>query len=348
MPPYSLVPTEAVCPACTRTDGRVLYTVTSEQAAQHYVLREVHPQRNADLARVIERLWGGQTCRVVQCAACEFCFSDPYVAGDAEFYTLAYERTGYPVWKWEFEQTRTAIGRLLPTLGPAPALLEVGAGNGAFVRTVVPNLFARADVLCTEFSEYGAREIEGLGVACERVDVRTLGANVWGGRFAVVCLFQVLEHLDGLDDLFDQLTQLTTATGHVFIAVPNERRIEFDEQHGSLLDMPQNHVGRWTRESFAAISARHGWRLADHAVEPVSGIADLVGFATFRYMRRRQDPGSAANWVERQPRAVRRPLQALTAGIYGLSSLPAMAKIVRSSGLGGSQWAHLEKVSSVS
>jgi SAM-dependent methyltransferase len=341
--PYSLDPTEAVCPACTQADGRVLYAVSSEEAAQHYVLREADPERSAALVRVIERLWGGPTCRVVRCSACAFCFADPYVAGDAEFYTLAYERTGYPAWKWEFEQTRTVLRRLRPTLGSAPALLEVGAGNGAFIRGIVPDLFERADVLGTEFSEYGAREIERLGVACERVDVRSLDLDVWGGRFTVVCLFQVLEHLDRLDRLFEHLTALTTTNGHVFIAVPNDARIEFNEHHGGLLDMPPNHVGRWTRRSFEALVGRHGWRVVEHALEPVTVVADLVGLATFRYMRRRQSPGSVANWIERRPRRIRRPLQAIAAGVYGFASLRALAELARSPGLGSSQWVHLEK-----
>jgi SAM-dependent methyltransferase len=201
-------------------------------------------------------------------------------------------------------------------------------------------------VLATEFSDYGRRAIEALGVRCVAEDIRALPRDVPEAPFDVVCLFQVLEHLDGLDALFRQLNALTHPAAHLFIAVPNDARVEFNEHHGSLLDLPPNHVGRWTRAAFDALAERHGWRVVAHEVEPEGAMSQVKQLVTYRYMRRRQDARSLANRVERiQSAPVRKVLQGATAAVYGLAALPVALELVRANGLGDSQWVHLQRSS---
>ncbi|MEZ4703262.1 MAG: class I SAM-dependent methyltransferase [Rhodothermales bacterium] len=342
---YQLTPTPIECPACRGREGLLLYTVDAATAAQHYVLHEVHPERHRALEAHIATLWGQPACDLVRCARCGLVSADPYVAGDARFYDLAYERTGYPAWKWEFAQTRDALQRLRSegALGDF-TLLELGAGDGAFVRRIAPELIPPSHVLCTEYSPYGRDAIERLGVACRMQDVRALPLDEFAGRFDVICLFQVLEHLDRLDALFERFGQLSTPAGQVFIAVPNDARVTFNETHGSLLDMPPNHIGRWTRPAFEAIAGRHGWRVEAHAVEPERRRAQVARYITYRYMRKRQDSGAWANRIERiRPAPLRRGAQAAAAALYALGAWRQIAALVQTPGLGDSQWVHLRK-----
>src|SRR5512137_2893098 len=151
---------DGVCPACGESGGRTLYEVASAEAAQHYVLAEAEPERHRALEGHIRTLWGGSRCRVLACPVCGLCRADPLVAGDHHFYTLAYQRSHYPADKWEYRQTRRALAAL-PV--PPRSLLEIGAGDGAFLRSVVPSRFRPADVLATDFSDYGQRAITALG-----------------------------------------------------------------------------------------------------------------------------------------------------------------------------------------
>ena len=338
---YALDPVAAACPACHAERAERLYRVSATQAAQHYVLRESDPDRHRALRDHVASLWGGEACDVLRCRACGFGFADPYQAGDARFYALAYERTGYPTDKWEYRRTLEAMDRA--DLPEGFALLEIGAGDGAFLSRVAPARTRPGRMLATEFSDYGREAIEALGVRCLARDVRDLGRDAQA-PFDVICLFQVLEHLDGLDALFAHLGELAAPGGHLFVAVPNADRIAFNETHGSLLDMPPNHVGRWTRAAFDAIAARHAWRLEAHEVEPQHALADVRQLVTYRYMRRRQDAGSVANRVERiRSAALRRGLQAVTAAAYGLAAAPAALALARGDGLGDSQWVHLRR-----
>ena len=338
---YALAPVAAACPACHAERAERLYRVDAAQAAQHYILREIHPARHRALRDHIATLWGGQACDVLRCRTCGFAFSRPFVAGDKQFYALAYERTGYPADKWEYRRTLEAIDRA--DLPDDFRLLEVGAGDGAFLRRVAPARTRADRVVATEFSDYGREAVEALGIRCLARDVRELAADAHA-PFDVICLFQVLEHLDGLDDLFGHLGKLAAPDGHLFAAVPNADRIAFNETHGSLLDMPPNHVGRWTRAAFEAVAARHAWRVAAHEVEPQHRFAGVRQLVMYRYMRRRQDAGSAANRVERVPSPpVRRVLRVVAAAAYGLAAAPAALALARADGLGDSQWVHLRR-----
>jgi hypothetical protein len=347
MEKYELERVHVACPVCRSLDGLRLYSVNSNQASQHFVLREAAPDRHRLLREHIEALWGQTTCDVVRCAGCGFCFADPFVAGDARFYGLAYERSGYPQWKWEYQRTRDALLELNGRKRLDHArLLEVGAGNGAFIKQVTPDLIRKDQVLCTEFSEFGRNAIAQLGVKCISQDVRELSASGSDGRFDFICMFQVLEHLDRLDDLFVHLSSLATDSAHLFVAVPNGERIEFNELNGALLDLPPNHVGRWNRQSFEVMAQRHRWQVVEHEVQREGPRAKAQRFAFYRYGYKSQSPDSLANRIEKIPRkSLRRPLQALAVGWYLLGGLSPLISLLCNPELGESQWAHLVKPS---
>ncbi len=337
---YHLTSVAAVCPVCAVQSGRLLWRATAAEAAQHFVLRERQPQRFEKLAAHIEALWGQPSCDVIRCDGCGFCYSHPYVAGDEAFYTLAYDRTGYPKWKWEFQTTYDALRAMQRD---DLNLLEVGAGNGAFVsRVAADDIVPRQNIYCTEYSEYGRNQIGQLGIQCAAIDVRALDVNEFGRRFDVVCMFQVLEHLDRLDELFTQLRQITKDDGTVFLAVPNEHRVEFNELHGALLEMPPNHIGRWTQKSFEAIAARHGFELVEYQRERAKRAEVFRQFTDYRFLRQSQLSGS---WANRAQGLKNRYLRVLAMQLVKAVSRLASLGFYFHDGLkeGGAQWVRLQK-----
>src|SRR5208337_399944 len=156
---------------------------------------------------------------------------------------------GYPKWKWEFQETYEAIKKLAKS---DLKLMEIGAGDGAFIRRIAEEILPKENIFCTEFSRYGRHRIEYFGVKCSAEDVRCLSDSnsEYEDAFDIVCMFQVLEHMDRLELLFKKLNLLMKSGGNLFISVPNQRLIEFNENNGALLDMPPNHVGRWNIRCF--------------------------------------------------------------------------------------------------
>jgi len=331
---------QASCPVCGNERGLArLWQASSEEAAQHFVLKEKNQERHQALKAQIEILWRKDTCDIVQCDECGFCFSHPYVSGDAKFYDLAFHGSGYPSWKWEFQLT---YDELKNNPAPTDPLLEIGAGNGAFVSRIADNVMPRDRILCTEFSVTGAEAIQKLGVKCLQKDVRQLNDEEFRGAFQTVCMFQVLEHMDDLHILFSKLNWLLKDGGSLFIAVPNEKRIAFNEAHGALMDMPPNHVGRWTQPAFDKILRKYGFTLRQHRVEPISLVASARGFALYRYLRSSQRRNSIANVVERiNSRPLRAAMRIAGLGVHVLAAAPVFFKMSRDCGY--SQWVHAVK-----
>lgn len=338
---------ESPCPVCGEPEGRVLYRRTAEQAAQHFVLREKEPDRHLALVAAIRRLWGGNEVALVECAECQFVHAEPHVGGDEEFYTLAYDRTHYPRDKWEFTKSVEAITsdpRLAAIGRENLRVLEVGAGEGNFLRQLIAAGLRPENLTATDYSEYGRAEIGKLGVRAYGKHVRDLTPADLPGPAHVICLFQVLEHLDDARGLFARFAELGTEDVVVLAGVPAPRRMAFNEQHGSLLDMPPNHIGRWTPRALEKLAERTGWRLDEVAIEPEGAGAKLAQFAKFGYLRAMQECGSMANRVERMDGgAVQTLARAGLAAAYTARRLPAALKLASDTSLGNVMWMRLSR-----
>jgi len=332
-------PKRIPCPVCFSDQAQRLWGTTSGQAAQHFVLREKSLERHLELRLHIESLWGQATCDILRCDTCGFCFSSPYIAGDEQFYSLAYDRCRYPVWKWEFQLTYDALRTVCR---PDMKLLEIGAGHGAFLAKIADTLLPRENLFGTEFSITGRSRLETLGVKCFSQDVRRLSGTDFEQSFDCVCLFQVLEHMDGLDVLFEKLNGLMKNGGSLFIAVPNPRIIEFNESHGALLDMPPAHIGRWNRECFERIGKRHGFQIVDFRTEKPGFMAMAKVYAQYRFLRKSQRNGSFENRIQTiQKPILKKVMQLIGVALTSLFAIPNIARL--NNDLGSSLWVHLKK-----
>jgi SAM-dependent methyltransferase len=328
---------EPKCPVCSSIRLITLHKFSSEEAAQHFVRREGDSDRHHDLVAHIEELWGGGWCAVRHCEYCEFSFSDPYVAGDMRFYNLAYESVGYPMEKWEYTRT---VGDLASAKFHADRVLEVGSGYGFFLDKIADVYVAKSGITALEFDDRAVCTLRNKGYATSQNDIRT--TEVEAGVDAVF-MFQVLEHMDNLDSLFDQVSSLLCDGGLLFVAVPNPKRISFNEQNGSLVDMPPNHIGRWSEPAFKTIGQRHGFRLDQYEVEPFSLKKFVMQDINCSYLRRSQIKGTVANW-SRSIRSERYGLlRRAVAAMYAPRRLNVWRRAAKAGDLGGSAWAKFSK-----
>lgn len=328
------------CPACgAACRDAALRHFSADEAAQHFVLREEFPQAHAELVPHIRALWGGEHCALQACAACGLQFAWPFVAGDGRFYNLAYPYSDYPPQRWEFLQT---VDALAATPLPPGRLLEIGAGFGHFLRQVSPRFVAPGQVLAIEYNDTARAKLQGMGFEAHGVDIRAPQFAAHRGQVAALCLFQVLEHMDGLDALLARLNELLVPGGRVFIAVPHIARIMHNESHGSLLDMPPNHISRWTETAFRAFAARAGWTLTDFRVEPQRWRDFVKQDLVYSHMRRAQVSGSLANRIRGRRRT---KLRVALEGLAALAAVPArLPGWVQAAGqpLGDSVWVQLQ------
>jgi SAM-dependent methyltransferase len=215
--------------------------------------------------------------------------------------------------------------------------------NGAFIRKIAKEVLPKENIFCTEFSEYGRDQIESFGVKCVAKDIRELSDLEFENFADVICLFQVLEHMDRLDVLLEKLNWLLKPGGSIFIAVPNQNMIEFNELNGALLDMPPNHIGRWNKECFKTIGSRHNLHLADYQVEDTALASMAMQFINYRFLRNSQKSESFSNKLFRVELGtyIDRTAQALGVAVNAVMAMPALLSLIEDKpNLGNSQWVH--------
>jgi SAM-dependent methyltransferase len=338
----SAVARDARCPACLGSKLTSVLTVTASRAAQHFILKEGDPERNQRLAAGIRSLWGGEECQILSCGTCGFGFSWPFVAGDSEFYNLVYRDAHYPRMKWEYQRTLEALrGRDLRNC----AALEIGAGGGFFLDLLTSDLLPNTSVTAIEYSDAARNVLQGKGYACSATNIHSADFDNCGRSFNFIFAFQVIEHMDHLEATFRRLNFLLAPDGAIFIAVPNEVRTNYQEASGSVLDMPPNHIGRWTKEAFDAIAARAGLRVVEATIEPFDPTQFLLEDISFSHIQRAQDPSSLASRLRSLPRGkFRRLAEGVFAVLCAPSRLPKLRQAFRNrSNMGGSLWVQMER-----
>lgn len=284
------------CPICTNTTCEVLWSETSDVAARVFVSPAEDPLRYKKLVSYLNRLWNKESIQLVSCNNCSFIFSDPFKAGDKTFYDMAYVRTHYPKWRWEYG---IAINKINNTRIKSPKILEIGAGDGAFIQSLIDqNLTTGKNINAIEFSDYGKEKIKDLGVRCISEDIREVNDSELFSKFDYIVMFQVLEHLSNLDALFKALDRRLTKHGFFIASVPNNHMIEFMETNDATLDMPPNHVGRWNEKAFNSLANRVGWELYSHYYEPFSFHKFYFQFAVYRFLKQSQSLHRLENIVK--------------------------------------------------
>ena len=272
-------PVPPPCPICNSAEGHKIALYSAGQAAQAFAPRRLDPGRHGALSHKLCGLWQNTHCTLWRCDNCDFVYSDPFVSGDEAFYRMAFPEVSYPSRKWEFDRTREALGSMKFV---DPMLLEVGAGNGAFLKKLIEDGWPPDHLQACEFSASGRVAIARLSVNCVEADWRSIDRH---GAFDVVCMFQVLEHLDDYEGMFAVLNRIVRPGGHLFVATPNGEWIASNEKRKLLLDMPPNHVSRWSPRAFGALADRFGWHLQACELEPASRIPTAMRVLTDRFVR---------------------------------------------------------------
>ena len=317
------------CPICAEESVTVLHRFSAKQAAEHFVPIRRDKQRHLWLVGNIEKLWHGSECRVVQCNDCKFCFPVPYVAGDAEFYEIAYGVPSYPLHRWEYDRALEFL-KSLDASHPV-RILELGAGVGEFTKRIlrIPGV-SPGQVVATDYSPHSIDALRALGVDARRLGVADLASSPGDSKsFDVILAFQSIEHMSDIAEVISGLKQLLKPKGVIILSVPQGPAIEFNERYLKCFDMPPNHVGRWYRESFEALSTRTGIEVVAHEIEPMRLIPILSEVMVLRIRGvAAASPTSLAGRAQAiENRRLRRLLSAALGSVMLLPLLPSLRRL---------------------
>jgi SAM-dependent methyltransferase len=207
-------------------------------------------------------------------------FHPPALAGEADFYEQLHSINAkvpdadheYRNWSEDFEY---AFERIVP----GESLLDVGCGNGAFLRRAAD----KADVLGIDGSSFAQRHCQRLGL-----DVRlgTLAdhADEFVGRFDTVTGFQILEHIYDVRSFLNNIVKVVRPGGRVVLAVPNNEPFVRRFDPYTPLNCPPHHIGLWNRVSLEAMAGHFGLVPTEHRYCEVSGRWSVEAYLRARLM----------------------------------------------------------------
>lgn len=322
------------CPVCKAVEYTILHVVSSEESVKHILNKT--DERFITLQNHVKSLWNGDQCTIAECNKCGLVYASPFIAGDAKYYNLIYnDNSTYKEWKFEYEKT---YNELLKTTGKNFKLLEIGAGTGEFVKKVSESLISKDNIHCTEYSDFGKHEIEKLGIKCYSLDIRDTEFINKNNKYDIICMFQVLEHLDNLDDFFIKLNAISSNQAHLFIGVPNNVQRKIYEDGGMILDMPPVHLSRWNLESMNFIANKYNWSVYKHNAQPQSFLTNIKNFIRNYYRKKLV----VSNKIELNNQYVRRLSKMFIFPYIFLRRFYMIPKLY-SKNLGVSQWFYLIK-----
>lgn len=187
-------------------------------------------------------------------------FTPPNVAGDSDFYAhLAGFNWYYPTSRWDLDES-------LKLAADAQNLLEIGSGEGNFLRRWLKVAAPNSKCLGVEINKDAAELAASNGLP---VTTRSLTdmVNEHAGQFDFVCAFQVLEHLADPKTFFEQVCSLLSPNGTLILSVPNRDCSLGLEKNP--LDYPPHHMSRWSAETFSNVSKFYPLELRDVLFQPL-------------------------------------------------------------------------------
>ncbi len=269
----------APCPLCGGTDADLVWTVpyTDIIAAMETSLGRQLPE---DMAR---HFASPVEADLFRCRSCGLEHFAPPNVDDGRLYQLI-DRAGlYEPDRWEFD-------RALALLHDGDAVLDVGCGDGAFLRRAAPRA---GRVVGIDQNPDSPAALARHGIECHLGSVQTF-ATGHAREFNLVTLFQVIEHVEHVVPFVEAAVACARPGGTVLVSVPNAARLRI----GGLdwYDCPPHHATRWyeaqlralaglTALTFVGVEAQH---------RPLGAVLAAAPRVAQRMLRRRGGDTSVA------------------------------------------------------
>lgn len=239
-------------------------------AARHFCPPERNFERHEAFVGEIRNVWKSETCCLVDCSKCGFGYTDPHLGGNESFYSLLHDQMGYPVDRWEFGMVRNFVNQH----NIKGKVLDWGAGAGAFLSS----LHSEVKKYAIESSDATIQKLEHKNIMTFKSSHDLLKTHA--GSFQLICFFQVLEHIANFKQCISEAIELLNKGGFLAFSVPNATVLRYYNRITDTIDMPPNHINRWTETSIRETLQQMRMELIKIEKEPksitkVSGLLHL-------------------------------------------------------------------------
>ena len=208
---------------------------------------------------ITEEIHECQSIQLYQCDQTKLLFFMPVdVSGSDKLYEkLQKHEWYYKSHKWEHDVALTA-------LRDAPSVIEIGTGNGHFIKQARD---IGINIQGVEINRVAVEEAQKQGLPVSLMMPNEV-VKKFRDSVDAVCCFQVLEHVENPRDFLEYLITLLKPGGRLILSVPNaESYLKY--QH-NLLDMPPHHMSKWSKTTFQALANIFPLKLENVLYEPLA------------------------------------------------------------------------------
>lgn len=198
---------------------------------------------NVDVRRFFS---GIDSVGLYECEKTKYRFYYPFsIAGDALFYEQLqkeHEKQGLTYYRgWAYDHQFA-----YENIASGQDVLDIGCGSGNFLERAREKTHF---VYGIEFNDMAIQAClkKGIDVKKEAIEEH---AKTAGGKYDVVCAFQVLEHISNVRSFLDGAIQVLKPGGKLIIGVPNNEPFYVTYCKYNTLNLPPHHMGLWNKEAF--------------------------------------------------------------------------------------------------
>ena len=291
------VPT--ICVGCCSTNIEQVESISTEDIARAWLQSGSHGAIDEEVrAYVLEDL-GAARIAFWLCGACGLEFAHPMKSWTHKHYPGEQHELGY-----DHELALAELAKM-----PPMRLLEIGCADGQFLE--------RASLLGHETTgiDFSAEDIlsarkRGVNAhVADIAEVRKMRSST--GKFDLIALFQVIEHLRDPGKIFGEILEIAEPGAVVMVGCPSPLRYSRVYNHRERIgrsdfwDYPPQHLLRWTPQSLVSFLERFNFQTEKIAYEPLSipgataHLTALRGHGSSWYEKRWRRRLASLVWVAR-------------------------------------------------
>jgi|ERR1051326_989957 SAM-dependent methyltransferase len=269
----------ALCVGCCSNATAKIESISVEELANAWVASQSHGAAEAELQRYLSVDLGATQIEFWQCSVCTLEFARPMRSWSDEHYPQEKHSLGF--------DHQLALNQLAGM--SSRRILEIGCADGQFLE-----LASRQghEALGIDFSEQDVLAARTRGVNAWHADISELGMRPAIGRFNVVALFQVIEHLAEPTRLFRTIVELAEPSALLMLGCPSPLRYTRTYSHPERIgrsdfwDYPPQHLLRWTPQSLKYFLRRFNFEPEEVVFEPLSIVSASAHLNALRNLKR--------------------------------------------------------------
>lgn len=192
------------------------------------------------------------------CNNCDLEYFLPAFIADAEFYRY-FEK--YP---WYYMKTKPEFAIASKYIKNNDSVLEIGSGEGGFVNYIRSKKYTGL-----ELNDRAVKIAQKNHINIKNESLDEHMKNIQK-KYDVVCLFQLLEHVDRVGIFLNKTIRLLKKGGYLIISVPSNGSL-MGKAVNATLNLPPHHQTRWTDKCLRFVSKRFGLKVTKIYHEPLAG-----------------------------------------------------------------------------